>query len=237
MKAKLEAIASKIQDDFFLTKGRTCNIKVFAVPQANKRLQMAEGIKHVETDLVVFADDDAIWPRTMLPLILACFEDQQIGGVGTSQMVVPCGKRMTVWEILAAFRLSIRNVEIAASTHIDGGVPCLSGRTAAYRTIILKDPEFIQAFTNDYWLGKYLLNSGDDKFLTRWMVSHGWATYVQCCPGAELQSTMKPNWRFLKQVLRWTRNTWRSDLRSIFMERHVWFRHPYVAYTMIDKVS
>lgn len=211
-------------------------IRVLTVPYANKRLQMSHGIKHCNTDIIVFADDDAIWPPTMLPCMLAPFEDQQVGGVGTSQRVLPVGKKMTVWEVLAAMRLSIRNVEIASATHIDGGIPCLSGRTAAYRTIILKDPEFLHGFTHDFWLGKYHLNSGDDKFLTRWMVSHGWNTYVQCCKEAELLSTMKPNWRFLKQVLRWTRNTWRSDMRSLFMERHIWTSHPYTAYTMIDKL-
>ncbi|PWN38098.1 polysaccharide synthase [Meira miltonrushii] len=210
-------------------------IRVLTVPRANKRLQMVHGIKHVETDIIVFADDDAIWPPTMLPWVLACFEDQSVGGVGTSQRVKPQGYKMTVWETLAAFRLSIRNFEIAASTHIDGGVPCLSGRTAAYRTVILKDPAFLHEFTHDYWLGKYLLNSGDDKFLTRWLVYNGWKTYIQVCPQAELLSTMKPDWRFLKQVLRWTRNTWRSDMRSIFKERKVWTAHPYVAYSMCDK--
>ncbi|KAK9899013.1 glycosyltransferase family 2 protein [Cystobasidium minutum MCA 4210] len=228
MREALEEFAVKMDGD----NGR---VRVITVPQANKRRQMAEGIKATQTDIIVFADDDALWPPTLLQYVLACFEDQSIGGVGTSQVVKPVGKRMTVWEVLAAMRLSIRNIEIAASTHIDGGIPCLSGRTAAYRSVILKDPDFIDGFTNDYWLGKYHLNSGDDKFLTRWLVSHGWNTYVQCCPGAELQSTMKPNWRFLKQVLRWTRNTWRSDLRSIFIERHIWTRHPYVAYMMIDK--
>ncbi|GAA5861204.1 hypothetical protein JCM1840_003114 [Sporobolomyces johnsonii] len=217
-------------------KGR---IRVFGVEKANKRKQMVEGIKRTETDIIVFADDDAIWPPTMLPLILACFEDLSIGGVGTSQVVTPLdqsgSKRFTVWETLAAFRLTIRNIEIASAAHLDGGVPCLSGRTAAYRSIMLKDPEFMYQFTNDYWRGKYHLNSGDDKFLTRWCVSHGWKTWVQVCKGAELQSTMKADWTFLKQVLRWTRNTWRSDLRSIFIERHIWTRHPYVAYTMIDK--
>ncbi|KAF9000427.1 glycosyltransferase family 2 protein [Cyathus striatus] len=203
-------------------------IRVLTVPFANKRLQMSHGIKHATTDIIFFADDDAIWPPTLMPYVLACFEDQKVGGVGTSQRVQPVGDRMTVWEVLAAFRLTIRNIEIASSTHIDGGLPCLSGRTAAYRTVILKDPEFLHGFTHDYWLGKYQLNSGDDKFLTRWMVSHGWSTY--------LLSTMKPNWRFLKQVLRWTRNTWRSDLRSLFMERQVWTSHPYVAYTMVDKL-
>jgi len=208
-------------------------IRVLTVPFANKRLQMSHGIKNTTTDIIVFADDDAIWPPTLLPYVLACFEDQKVGGVGTSQRVQAVGSRMTVWEVLAAFRLTIRNIEIASSTHIDGGIPCLSGRTAAYRTVILKDPDFLHGFTHDYWLGKYQLNSGDDKFLTRWMVSHGWSTYVQCCKEAELLSTMKPNWRFLKQVLRWTRNTWRSDLRSLFMERYVWTAHPYVAYTMV----
>ncbi|KAI5477212.1 polysaccharide synthase Cps1p [Pseudohyphozyma bogoriensis] len=202
-------------------------VQVLSVMKANKRLQMAEGIRAAKTDIIVFADDDAIWPPTLLPLVLACFEDQQMGGVGTSQIVKPVGDKFTLWETLAAFRLSIRNIEIAASTHIDGGVPCLSGRTAAYRSVILKDPEFLYAFTNDFWLGKYHLNSGDDKALTRWMVSHGWKTYVQCCEGAQLLTVMKPDWRFIKQVLRWTRNTWRSDLRSVFMERHVWYRHPY----------
>lgn len=215
-------------------KGR---IRVITVPKANKRLQMAAGIEETRTDIIVFADDDALWPKTLLASVLACFEDQSIGGVGTSQVVKPChpSGKLTVWETLAAFRLTIRNIEISASTHIDGGIPCLSGRTAAYRTLILKDPEFLHGFTHDFWRGKYHLNSGDDKFLTRWMVSHGWRTYAQCCPEAELQSTMKPDWRFLKQVLRWTRNTWRSDMRSMFMERHVWTLHPYVAFTMVDK--
>ncbi|GAA5876667.1 hypothetical protein JCM16303_003620 [Sporobolomyces ruberrimus] len=215
-------------------KGR---VRVFGVDKANKRKQMTEGIKRTETDIIVFADDDAMWPPRLLPFVLACFEDLSIGGVGTSQVVAPLrvtGK-LTVWETLAAFRLSIRNVEIAASSYLDGGVPCLSGRTAAYRSIILKDPEFMTQFTNDYWRGKYHLNSGDDKFLTRWCVSHGWKTWVQVCKGAELRSTMKDDWTFLKQVLRWTRNTWRSDLRSIFIERHIWTAHPYVAYSMIDK--
>jgi len=211
-------------------------IRVLTVPYANKRLQMSHGIKNTTTDIIVFADDDAIWPPTLLPYVLACFEDQKVGGVGTAQRVKSVGDRMTVWEVLAAFRLTIRNIEISSSTHIDGGLPCLSGRTAAYRTVILKDPEFLHGFTHDYWLDKYQLNSGDDKFLTRWMVSHGWSTYVQCCKEAELLSTMKPNWRFLKQVLRWTRNTWRSDMRSLFMERHIWTIHPYVAYTMVGSI-
>ncbi|KAF7731261.1 hypothetical protein EC973_000677 [Apophysomyces ossiformis] len=212
-------------------------IRVLTVPKANKRLQMVAGVNATTTEILVFADDDAIWKPTMLDYILACFEDLKMGGVGTCQTVhaVDPGGHQTVWEVLAGFRLTIRNIEVAASTHIDGGVCCLSGRTAAYRTLILKDPAFQYGFQNDLWLGKYPLNSGDDKFLTRWMVSHGWNTFVQVCPEAELFSTFKNNWRFVKQVLRWTRNTWRSDFRSLFTERVIWRRYPYVAFTMVDK--
>ncbi|KAI8644336.1 nucleotide-diphospho-sugar transferase [Parasitella parasitica] len=213
-------------------------IRVLTVPRANKRLQMVAGINATTSEIIVFADDDAIWKPTMLEYILACFEDLKMGGVGTSQTVhaVDPNGHQTLWEILAGFRLTSRNIEIAASTHIDGGICCLSGRTAAYRTLILKDPAFQYCFTNDLWLGKYPLNSGDDKFLTRWMVSHGWNTYAQICKEAELYSTFKNNWRFVKQVLRWTRNTWRSDFRSLFTERYIWRRHPFVAFTMVDKI-
>ncbi|KAF9145356.1 hypothetical protein BGX30_009366 [Mortierella sp. GBA39] len=211
-------------------------IRVLTVPKANKRLQMVEGIRNTTSEIIVFADDDAIWGPKTLEYILACFEDPNMGGVGTSQTVKSVGRYQTVWEVLAGFRLTIRNIEIAASTHIDGGICCLSGRTAAYRTCILQDPQFQYNFTHDFWLGKYPLNSGDDKFLTRWMVYHGWNTYVQVCKEAELLSTFKNNWRFVKQVLRWTRNTWRSDFRSLFTERKIWSRHPYVAFTMVDKI-
>ncbi|KAG0378534.1 hypothetical protein BGX24_003567 [Mortierella sp. AD032] len=211
-------------------------IRVLTVPKANKRLQMVEGIRNTTSEIIVFADDDAIWAPTCLEYILACFEDPNMGGVGTSQTVKSVGRYQTVWEVLAGFRLTIRNIEIAASTHIDGGICCLSGRTAAYRTCILQDPQFQYEFTHDFWLGKYPLNSGDDKFLTRWMVYHGWNTYVQICKEAELLSTFKNNWRFVKQVLRWTRNTWRSDFRSLFTERRIWYRHPFVAFTMVDKI-
>ncbi|KAI8097914.1 glycosyltransferase like family 2-domain-containing protein [Gilbertella persicaria] len=229
MREPLQALANDVDPD---------KIRILTVSKANKRLQMVAGINATTTEILVFADDDAIWKPTMLQYMLACFEDLKMGGVGTCQAVhaVDLNGHQTVWEVLAGFRLSIRNIEIAASTHIDGGVCCLSGRTAAYRTLILHDPAFQHSFLNDLWLNKYPLNSGDDKFLTRWMVSHGWNTYIQVCPEAELFSTFKNNWRFIKQVLRWTRNTWRSDFRSLFMERQIWNRHPYVAFSMVDKI-
>lgn len=82
----------------------------------------------------------------MIEHIIAPFEDKKVGGVGmwkhwhptyilgTSQTVLPLGKRFTIWEILAAYRISMRNIEITASTYIDGGVVCLSGMSSRGET-------------------------------------------------------------------------------------------------------
>ncbi|TPX50928.1 hypothetical protein SeLEV6574_g00615 [Synchytrium endobioticum] len=190
-------------------------IRVITVAKGNKRNQMIAGINQVKTEITVFCDDDVLWPKTMMDYMLAPFEDKQMGGVGTSQTVLPVGKWMTIWEILSAYRIAMRNIETTSSTYIDGGVCCLSGRTAAYRTCILRDPDFQWKFAHEY--------------------CHQWKTYVQSCKEAELESTFKNNWRFLKQITRWTRNTWRSDMKSLFIERVIWHRYPFVAFTMFDK--
>ncbi|KAH9250575.1 hypothetical protein BASA81_011620 [Batrachochytrium salamandrivorans] len=109
-------------------------------------------------------------------------------------LLITKNKHMTIWEILAAYRITMRNIEVTSSTYIDGGVCCLSGRTAAYRTAILRDPQFQQEFTHEFWRGKYHQHSGDDKILTRWLHSHSWKTFIQCCPEAELASTFKDDW-------------------------------------------
>jgi cellulose synthase/poly-beta-1,6-N-acetylglucosamine synthase-like glycosyltransferase len=105
---------------------------------------------------------------------------------------------------------------------MDGGVPCLSGRTVAYRTKILQDTTFTRAFASEEWLGRYRLNADDDNFITRWMVSHGWETYFQYHKEVEIQTTLEDNPKFLKQCLRWARSNWRSNLTSLFRERHIW---------------
>ena len=200
------------------------NIRVSSIPQANKRLQTCHGIPMVQTEITVLADDDVLWPRTILPWILAPFEDDRMGGVGTCQRLVRAENPSFVqrcWNFLGAIYLERRNFDISACTNMDGGLPCLSGRTVGYRTSILMDPEFQDGFMNETWR-TYQLNADDDNFMTRWMVSHGWKTYVQYHKQAELLTTLEDNSRFLKQCLRWSRSNWRSNLTSMFVEGHIW---------------
>lgn len=210
--------------------------RVLSVPEANKRVQLVEGINAARTEILALSDDDAIWSDDFIKWMLVPFDNPRMGGVGSSQAMMPVGDKPTLWEIMADMRLSMRMMEASATSYVDGGISCLSGRTAVYRREILSDSALQDSFINEKWMGKYYLHSGDDKFLTRWLVSHDWQMGFQMHQDAMLRTTFKPNWYFLKQLLRWTRNTWRSDFRSLFIDRKIWSRYPCVAFNMLDKM-
>lgn len=196
-------------------------IRVLSVEKANKRRQMCEAIPQVTTKITVFADDDVIWPAAVLQWMLAPFEDEKMGGVGTSQRLMRPAKP-SLWSFLGSLYLERRNFDCSACLHIDGGLPCLSGRTVAYRTKILQDEAFTFGFTHETWR-TYQLNADDDNFVTRWMYAHGWKIAMQYHKAAEVQTTLEDSPKYLKQCLRWVRSNWRSNLTSMFVERHYWW--------------
>jgi hypothetical protein len=205
--------------------------------KANKRTQLVLGIKESTSSLVCFTDDDAIWNANFLRWLLVPFNDPRMGGTGSNQIMRPndLTRPPTVFERIADMRLSGRMLEAAASTFYDGSVSCLSGRTALYHKRILTD-SFNQEFTEEMWRGKHKLISGDDKFMTRWIVSHNWNMSMQVSPECTLATTFKADGKFFMQILRWTRNTWRSDTKSLIIERDVWYRYPIQAILMCDRM-
>ncbi|TIA24589.1 hypothetical protein D6C80_00303 [Aureobasidium pullulans] len=207
-------------------------IRVLSVAKANKRSQMCAAIPHVMTKITVFADDDVIWPTTLLAWILAPFEDDEMGGVGTSQRLMR-PKKMTIWSFLGSLYLERRNFDCSACLHIDGGLPCLSGRTVAYRTCILQDDAFTHGFTHETWR-TFQLNADDDNFITRWMYTHGWKITMQYHKACEVQTTLEDSPKYLKQCLRWVRSNWRSNLTSMFVERHYWRLTPWTTYAVFQ---
>lgn len=215
------------------TQGR---LRCQSVKQANKRRQMARAIPEVTTPITVFADDDVDWPRQTLNYILAPMEMPKIGGVVTCQRLRRAENptfSQRIYNFLGALYLERRNFDCAATSNIDGGVPCLSGRTCAYRTEIIKDQAFTSGFTDEkWWFGQYQLNADDDNFITRWLVNHDWDIYMQYHPDCEVQTTLEDNPKFLKQCLRWARSNWRSNLSSLFAERKIWLDQPWSTYAV-----
>ena len=203
------------------------DIEVLSIPYPNKRRQMVEAVGHVQTDVIVFADDDVLWSSQVLSYLLSPLEDHRYGGVGTNQALLRSVNptwQQAIWEFLGAAYLQRRNFDCAACNYVDGGLPCLSGRTVAYRSEIIKDPGFIKGFTYESWglIKQPPLNTDDDNFITRWLCSHGHRVAFQYHRNAEVLTTLENDSKFLKQCVRWSRSNWRSNVTSMFVERYVW---------------
>ena len=82
----------------------------------------------------------------------------------------------------------------------------------------------------------FLLASLSLSLSRRWIVTHRWAIALQAAPACHISTTFHRDYRLLKQLLRWSRNTWRSDMESLFADRTVWSSHPFTAYVMLDKM-
>ncbi|KAI0999826.1 Type 2 glycosyltransferase [Podosphaera aphanis] len=210
------------------------NIRVSHVRIANKRMQVCDAIPRVRSSIIIMADDDVTWPKTILPWLLAPFEDNRIGGVGPNQRV----KRLTsgpisslIFNWLGAAYIERRNFEISATHGIDGGTSCMSGRTCAFRAEILKSPLFLHGFKTERW-GQYQLNADDDNFVTRWLVANNWKTWIQYNKETEIETTLENNTKYLYQCSRWARSNWRSNYTSLFTERHVWRQQIWCTYAL-----
>ncbi|KAK1752560.1 glycosyltransferase like family 2-domain-containing protein [Echria macrotheca] len=210
-------------------------IEVLHVDKANKRLQVCKALEedHVKTPITVMADDDVEWPGTLMPWLLAPFEDEKMGGVGTCQRVKRVDGNLStrIYNWLGAAYIERRNFEISATHNIDGGTSCMSGRTGAYRTEILKSYDFLDGFKNEKW-GKYILNADDDNFVTRWLVAHQWKTWVQYNAECEIETTLETSVKFLYQCSRWARSNWRSNWTSLVHERYVLTQQPWCTYAL-----
>ncbi|KAL9594806.1 MAG: hypothetical protein Q9219_006820 [cf. Caloplaca sp. 3 TL-2023] len=212
------------------------HFEVIEYPHANKRAQMIRGFLRVETSIVVCADDDVFWPPTFLPYILAAFEDAAVGAAGPLVTLERPPQEDTtgnVWDFLSAAYLARWNFTLTATSHVDGGIACLSGRTHAMRARILTDERFLVAFAREEWFfGIPLAKADDDNFLTRWLVNDGWKIAVQVAPQAEVRTVLASDKGFVGQCIRWHRTTWRSNITSLFVERRVWRVQPWSVYAL-----
>ncbi|KAI1331375.1 glycosyltransferase family 2 protein [Xylariaceae sp. FL0255] len=213
---------------------RPNSVRALFTPIANKRLQVCEALPKVKTSIIIMADDDVTWPSTLIPWILAPFEDPKMGGVVTSQRVrrEPNADWSTqIWNWLGSAYIERRNFEISATHYMDGGTSCMSGRTGAYRAEILSSHDFLEGFKTERWR-HYILNADDDNFVTRWLVNHQWKTWVQYERECEIETTLENGFKFLYQCSRWSRSNWRSNYTSFFRERYVLTQQPWCSYAL-----
>lgn len=202
--------------------------KLIITTKPGKRAALADGIREATREIVALVDSDTIWMSKVRENALAPFRNPDIGGVVTRQN---CSSPRSIWQKMTDIMWDLRNADEWQSQTVMGKVlTCLSGRTAFYRRRILLP--ILDKFQNEIIFGRKK-ESGDDKCLTRLIQKDGWMSYYQS--NAQVYSTAAASFSiFWKQRVRWSRNSFGSDLTALVIERWVW-KHPFLAFYMIDR--
>lgn len=191
-------------------------IRIYSVPSPNMREQQCIAIRQVTSPYLVFVDDRVSWRKCVLQHIATAFEDLAVGGVTTAGQVVPYGNKLTMWESFGALNSVRRNIIHAWLAYfLNGAVLNLAGRTSAYRTHLIQQEQFYHAITHDFWRGRYPQRTGDDNFLTSWIIRQGWNTCFLSSPQTMIEAGVNRDATYLKQLLRWSRDTARYYSRDL----------------------
>ncbi len=202
--------------------------KLIITETPGKRPALAEGIKAATGEIIALVDSDTIWDKSLLDKALAPFSDPEVGGVTTRQNVLePKTTAQRIFDIQLDLRY-LEEMPFVATT--SDALTCLSGRTALYRSKAILP--LVDDLVNETFLGKRCIG-GDDKRLTYLIESAGWKARYQrsarvYTPGPTKLSTL------FKQRTRWSRNTWRADLRAL-RQGWVW-KYPFLAFHLIDRM-
>ncbi|KAH7032670.1 nucleotide-diphospho-sugar transferase [Microdochium trichocladiopsis] len=196
-------------------------ISVITVPRPGRREQMVVALRKATGKIVAWVDDDTYWPSDkVLPHLLAGFEDHRVGGAGGKQSAfVPPERRdanvITPSEV-ASIRAINSFVTLNAAEYARAGVVwCLAGRTLLARAAAVQTDDFCHALTHETWMGQKI-NTGDDGFVTHYLLRHGWRLAFQSAPEAEVLTRVEPAaGSFVKQLVRWRRSGYRSFLALV----------------------
>ncbi|EJT80756.1 hypothetical protein GGTG_00750 [Gaeumannomyces tritici R3-111a-1] len=191
-------------------------VLVHSVPKPSARRQYYEGVRRVRTPYFVIADDRSLWSGGTLARIVHPLHDPGIGGATGLQIVGPAIQAgLTAWERFGSLNLVRRNIMHSALAYFNRGqVLNLSGRLSALRTSVFQNDEFYDFFLNEKWLGNPV-TTGDDNAFTVWCVRHGWRTWFETSDEVLLVAKVSPSSLYLKQLLRWQRDTIRCYVADL----------------------
>ena len=201
--------------------------KLIITEKPGKRQALADGAVVANGDIIAFVDSDTIWDDSLLKHALPPFADPSIGGVSTRQNVF---HPKTLAQNMFDIQLDLRFTDDMKPSEVAGSAfTCLSGRTALYRRKAVLP--FLDDLVNERFWGKQCIG-GDDKRLTYLIEAAGWKASYQhnarvYTPGAGDLATL------FKQRTRWSRNSWRADLRAMWLG-WVW-KHPFLSFILIDR--
>lgn len=203
--------------------------KLIITKTPGKRPALATGIQVAASPFIALVDSDTVWGENVRRQALIPFRDEKVGGVATYQRVA---NPETIAQRIFNIQLNMRYLEELPFLMAGGGeaMRCISGRTAFYRRAAILP--LLNGLLTETFLGQPVV-SGDDKRLTYLVQAAGWKTVFQQQAHVYTPGTASLA-GFFKQRLRWTRNSWRADLK-VLKKRWVW-RHPRLAFHLIDNI-
>ncbi|KAI0553191.1 hypothetical protein F4679DRAFT_600148 [Xylaria curta] len=233
-------------------EGTSTEITIESILRPNKRDQLITGVRESTGRIIAFADDDVLWnPHTLLHL-LAPFQESDIGLVGGPiESYLPENRQdasvITPYEVAALRNRSKRRGGNKAFYAYDGSTNfTVSGATMLLRSAVVRDPEFQNAFIQEKFAG-IRQNSGDDAFITRWVLfqhlrkdrqsTQKWRLGMQLTPEATVSTTLMTDRRFIDQMKRWLRTGLRFRLICLSQDPGLWnFWHntPYMCRKMVE---
>lgn len=185
------------------------NVDVVMFEHHGKRSALGHGMRMVDTELILFVDSDTAWEDGMHDAIQMPFIDPAVGAVSTRQNVYR--PHSSVWRRVADWIIDLRYTDYAPAMGRYGGVICASGRTAAYRTSAIV-PQ-VEHLEHEVFLGRECV-AGDDGRMTWLVLSQGLRVVHQ--DSARALSMFPGTFRaFVKQRVRWSRNSYRCYLTAI----------------------
>lgn len=206
--------------------------RLIVTPKPGKRTALADGIQRATGDLIALVDSDTVWNEHVREHILPQFADPKMGGVTVSQRISnPHSVSNVLFDMLLWNRY---HEEVPFLLGLGKAFNTLSGRTAVYRREALLDEKYdnVHQLTHEFFLNTRAV-SGDDKRLSHLILEQGWKVGFADQEAVVYTQGMNKTSLFLKQRLRWTRNSWRADLRAV---EHGWvFKYPVLAYFMLDR--
>lgn len=174
-----------------------------------KRSALGAGVRMARHDILVLTDSDTWWQPGLLANVQMPFEDPAVGAVGTHQNVYQ--RDTSIWRRVADWLVNVRYLDYVPAMGRAGAVPCISGRTAVYRRSAVMG--VLEHLENEFFLGRRCI-SGDDGRLTWLVLASGYKTVHQS--SARALSMFPSSFRaFMKQRIRWSRNSYRCYLTAI----------------------
>jgi hyaluronan synthase len=175
-----------------------------------KRSALGVGIRQATSEVLVLTDSDTLWRDGLLEAVQMPFVDPDVGAVSTQQNVYE--RHTSVWRRIADWLVNLRYYDYVPAMGQAGAVPCVSGRTGAYRRSAVLP--VLENLEDEFFLGRRCI-SGDDGRLTWLVLSSGFKTVHQS--SARALSMFPAQFRaFVKQRVRWSRNSYRCYLTAVY---------------------